>query len=373
MSKERDIEIAIRARDEFSEVMTRAEKGVETGTSKIKKSFANLRGEIKDLGGGAGEAFADSFIMGFERKGPESYKAVQKWLTGLKGAVVQTWDVFSGKEQPGEEVFGLTKIGEDGLAFDKAQQIERGVDKDAQAAIQTKLAAFEAEAEQGGKEARYEAELERLKEHNIEVVMEMARAGALKADIYKNETELSIFYANKKRDYLITAAEQTTGRLANAMQSLHVASGRKHRAMFEMGKAFAIANTVINTRAAAMGAYNALASITFVGPALGAAAAAAAIAAGAAQIRQIKSAKPGGGTISAGGFPDSAYQGGSFKSQPVPVRLEEPQKEPTQYITISVHNPLSEQNWDAISEDMVNAINKAGDRNVALTIRTAEA
>lgn len=60
---------------------------------------------------------------------------------------------------------------------------------------------------------------------------------------------------------------------------------------FNRTKGLQYAETVMNTAAAAMGAYNSLASIPYVGPALGAAAAAAAVAAGAMQIQQIKNAK----------------------------------------------------------------------------------
>jgi hypothetical protein len=65
--------------------------------------------------------------------------------------------------------------------------------------------------------------------------------------------------------------------------------------MFAIGKAAAIAETVINTYKAAMGAYAALSSIPIVGPALGIAAAAAAVAAGMANIQKIRSSEIGGG------------------------------------------------------------------------------
>lgn len=69
----------------------------------------------------------------------------------------------------------------------------------------------------------------------------------------------------------------------------------KSRTLFEIGKAGAIAGAVIDTYKAATGAYAALASIPFVGPALGAAAAAAAVAIGMARVQAIKSTSFGGG------------------------------------------------------------------------------
>lgn len=69
-------------------------------------------------------------------------------------------------------------------------------------------------------------------------------------------------------------------------------------------KASAIATTIINTFQSAQGAFTAMASIPYVGPALGVAAAAAAVAAGMANVQAIKGAREQGGYMSAG----SAYQ-----------------------------------------------------------------
>lgn len=66
-----------------------------------------------------------------------------------------------------------------------------------------------------------------------------------------------------------------------------------NRKLAAVGKAAAITNAVINTYQAATGAYASMASIPYVGPALGAAAAAAAIAAGMANVAQIRSQQTG--------------------------------------------------------------------------------
>ncbi len=63
--------------------------------------------------------------------------------------------------------------------------------------------------------------------------------------------------------------------------------------MARIGKAAAIANAIITTYQSATGAYASLASIPYVGPALGAAAAAAAIAAGMANVAAIRSQNTG--------------------------------------------------------------------------------
>lgn len=164
-------------------------------------------------------------------------------------------------------------------------------------------------------------------------------------------------------------AETGAALMSNMLQNLFVATGSRHRAMFEAMKAFAVAETVIQTYRAAQGAYAALAPIPVVGPALGVAAAAAAVASGLAKVEQIRSTTPGGatGTISATGRANPQYHGGSFGAYPAPTRLEE--GKPSQYITVQIYNPLSEQNWQKIVEDnIVPALRDAGDRNIAVNM-----
>jgi hypothetical protein len=74
-----------------------------------------------------------------------------------------------------------------------------------------------------------------------------------------------------------------------------------NKTAFKIGKAAAIAETIIQTYKAAQGAYAALASIPYVGPALGAAAAIAATVAGLARVQAIRSqnlgSDSGGGAV----------------------------------------------------------------------------
>ena len=66
-------------------------------------------------------------------------------------------------------------------------------------------------------------------------------------------------------------------------------SSSKNKSLAAIGKAAAITNAIVNTYTSATGAYAAMSSIPYVGPALGAAAAAAAIAAGMANVAAIRS------------------------------------------------------------------------------------
>lgn len=78
------------------------------------------------------------------------------------------------------------------------------------------------------------------------------------------------------------------------------------RKLFELGKSAAIAGTIISTYESATKAYDAMASIPYIGPALGAAAAAAAIAGGLANVNKIKSTSFNGGGSSGGSTYNSA-------------------------------------------------------------------
>lgn len=91
------------------------------------------------------------------------------------------------------------------------------------------------------------------------------------------------FTIGQKYDQMgLDSASFFFGQLGGLMQT-------KSRALFEIGKAGAVAETIIQTYRAAQGAYAALASIPIVGPGLGAAAAAAAIAVGFARVQAIRS------------------------------------------------------------------------------------
>lgn len=76
---------------------------------------------------------------------------------------------------------------------------------------------------------------------------------------------------------------------------------KENKESFENLKKLQIAQAIINTLSSAIGAYQSMASIPYVGPILGAAAAAAALAAGYAQVRQIQSTNYESGSSSAGG------------------------------------------------------------------------
>lgn len=92
------------------------------------------------------------------------------------------------------------------------------------------------------------------------------------------------------------------------------------RAAFELGKAAAISETLINTYKSATAAYAAMASIPWVGPALGIAAAAAAVVSGMAQVSAIQSTSfgsSGAGGGSYGGASSSTAGGAATPNFPI--------------------------------------------------------
>lgn len=102
--------------------------------------------------------------------------------------------------------------------------------------------------------------------------------------------------AAKKRKAIADAEKAARLNAVKGMFSqLSVLMNSESRKMFEVGKAAAIGQAIVNTYQSATGAYSAMASIPYVGPILGAAAAAAAIAAGLANVQAIRSQSFGGG------------------------------------------------------------------------------
>lgn len=92
------------------------------------------------------------------------------------------------------------------------------------------------------------------------------------------------------------------GNLAGAADNAYAAMGEKSRAFFDLYKAFSVAQAMIDTYKAAVGAYEAMVGIPVVGPTLAVIAAAAATAFGLSNVARIASMQPGttGGGVSTG-------------------------------------------------------------------------
>jgi hypothetical protein len=211
--------------------------------------------------------------------------------------------------------------------------------------------------------AKYQERLTLLNDYNTQYVQAMISAGATQAEIEAKYSELSTSYAKAAFDAKLNYAGQTFGALSNFWQNLYTLSGSKSEAMFELMKGFAVAEATVQGYRAAVGAYAFGAQIG--GPALGAAFAATALASTGAQIANILSTDSGSTTAisTTGEAITSTYEGGSIEAYPTS------EDTPTQDITIHIYNPLSSQNWAEIVEnDIIPALNDAGDRNINITI-----
>ncbi|MFQ5428046.1 MAG: hypothetical protein ACE5EZ_03600 [Thermodesulfobacteriota bacterium] len=216
----------------------------------------------------------------------------------------------------------------------------------------------------------YDTRLSALQEYNSRVITTMIDAHETQSQIEASYADLSIQSAKKARDFKIQFAGEAFGAAANFMENLLVATGSSNRSMFEIMKAAAISQTVIDTYSSAQAAYKSLAGIPVVGPGLAVAAAASAIAAGLARVAQIRSTPFGGGmAVTAGGEAiTTPYTGGSPQAFPI----QEGQGNVSQTLTVNVYNPLSDDNWDKIVEDNIApALEGLSDRDVVLNIKVA--
>lgn len=130
-----------------------------------------------------------------------------------------------------------------------------------------------------------------LYKDQAEKLKELRKQNLIDESTYQN-ARLQTFL--KTNDKYFNSASTFFGNIAS-LQNTQSKKG------FKIGQQAAIAGAVVDTAKAAIGAYSSLASIPYVGPALGVAAASAAVLAGAVQIQNIKRQQPPAGFM-AGGY-----------------------------------------------------------------------
>lgn len=250
---------------------------------------------------------------------PEFVKGLQEDLELSKQAVREGWDAI--KETLNEPL--------PGGQFLKFVEEARAAGQEAAEAMAAAQEAAMAEGAQGGgsplfsdeeKEKiqqrlealrqSYQTELQDLQEKfGIEQeILEAAREAQLiseeeyKARLVEIEqgyqdsvTELEQRGAEARKRVQEAEAKARWSTMSKALGDLSTLMNTESRKMFEIGKAAAIGQTVMETYAGAQKAYTALAGIPVVGPALGAAAAGAAILSGVARVQAIRSQSFGGG------------------------------------------------------------------------------
>lgn len=207
----------------------------------------------------------------------------------------------------------------------------------------------------------YDQKLIALENFNLKKIELMITAGASELEIEAAHGELSNQYAAARRDFQIQTAGQTFGAMSNMMQNLYVLAGSKNKAMFQMMKAFAITEAVINTAQAITAAIK-----NPPGPPWSFAYAAAAAAAGAVQIKTIMSSEPGSKqNISVGGSAVPSYGGGSPSSYPIPSRLETEKTETRPQIVFKV-DKIELLDDDSVDRLMAKISERARDYDVTL-------
>ena len=212
----------------------------------------------------------------------------------------------------------------------------------------------------------YQQDYDRWAKLQDQKIMRLQELGATEAELKDYYREYDLRMEETQQQQKIAMAANTFGMMANVANAFYAASGGKSKEAFALMKAMRIGETLMNTYSAAVGAYNALASIPIVGPALGAAAAAAAIAFGMAQVKSIAAMKPGGGGVSAAA-PAGVGGGGSVPSLPSPRGAEspEPAKEsirPSQVINVHVYGNIVDH--DQFARELAPALEKAWDDGV---------
>ena len=146
------------------------------------------------------------------------------------------------------------------------------------------------------------------------------QAGANKIQVAQLTSDKIKAISKAEEQQRLNDMQSLVGGMAANFKQIAEMGGKHSKKAFAMYKAFKITETLIATYSAAIKAFQALAPIPIVGPALGVAAAAMAVAFGMAQVQMIRSSQPPsydqGGISSAKGV----YQTGNIDEAHIPLK-----------------------------------------------------
>jgi hypothetical protein len=202
-------------------------------------------------------------------------------------------------------------------------------------------------------EDQYTKDFDRWKKLQDEKYTYLAQLGASEQEWQAAFVEEQLQRDNMLNQQKIAMAANAFGVMGNLATAMYNLTGQKSGAAFELMKSMRIGETLMNTYSSAVGAYNALSSIPYVGPALGAAAAAAAIAFGMAQVSAISSMRPGGSSRSSAGISASTAVGG--RSTAVPTGSTETKA--STVVNVYVYGSVVDH--DQFAREIVPSITKA--------------
>lgn len=324
----------------------------------LKDRFDAIVTTVKDLGRvfrEAGAFLVQGLIDGIKQRAAEAVGAVQKLGTDMVQSVKDLLKIRSPSEvmaDIGREIAAGMTIG---ILAGSPAVAQAGTDLAAQAALGASGGAFGSiptgqEELYAQREAAETAHQQRL----------VAIRGFFDSQSFAN----SVRYQRMNLD----SAGFFFGQLGALMTT-------KSRALFEIGKAGAIGETIISTYVGAQKAYAAMAGIPFVGPALGTAAAAAAVLAGMARVSAISSTSFGSASgspvLSSGGTSGPVVASGSgvvpFESPSVRQQRINPERTINLYLS-GEGSPTQGYIRDVLVPGLQEAL---GDSNVKLNVRAA--
>lgn len=162
-------------------------------------------------------------------------------------------------------------------------------------------------------EKQMAAEFAKITSQNKETIqqLKLTETGYFRAKLARDgftKSQIDGLTAQKQEIAMLEAARQSGG-WASYLQNMTSQAAQSNKTMFEINKAAAIANALLNTREAVTSAYKV--GARFGGPPLGAAFAGVALAAQMANVRAIASQSfGGGGSADAGGGGSASVGGG---------------------------------------------------------------
>jgi hypothetical protein len=192
-----------------------------------------------------------------------------------------------------------------------------------------------------------------------------------KTKILDDEVKKRWGISNIYRQLDLNSAGFFFSQIAGLMQS-------KNKTMFEIGKAGAIGETIIQTYRAAQGAYAALAPIPIIGPALGAAAAGAAILSGMARVSAIRSQQFGSGSGATPVYDASPSTGlptapttpqQEYTPPEVPGLAAKQQEAQNVHITF-VGGTDKSYTYQEVAEEIIPLLNEAAGNGLNITVST---
>lgn len=186
------------------------------------------------------------------------------------------------------------------LDLNQAVKDEAQARKDATdiiAGIDQRLA--QSRAAGGGLSEQFKLEQEALRrqqEDDIQRLLDLKEKGyvaeeEIQAAKNKHLLEQEQLAANQRKQLwqtYVDSIQSTLGDMTSMFNDWYQAAGSKHKELFNLYKAASIAETIIATYSSAQKAYDAMAKIPYIGPALAASAAAIAVAAGLARVQLIR-------------------------------------------------------------------------------------